>query len=119
VKNMSVHDDEHRTLAIEAANAAQRVLFLFELEDSSDHRPRDAIAAIRAWAHGGISVAEARSAAFSANSAAGDARSKAASAAARAAGHAAATASAAPHALQAEQFALEAERLSGRMPAAA
>ncbi|WP_061963315.1 putative immunity protein [Demequina aurantiaca] len=111
---MSVHDDEHRTLAIEAANAAGRVLYLFELEDSSDHRPRDAIATIRAWAHGGVSVSEARAAAFSANSAAADARTKAARAAARAAGHAAATAYVASHAELAESFAEKAERLAHR-----
>lgn len=116
---MSVHDDEHRTLAIEAANAAQRVLFLFELEDSSDHRPRDAIATIRAWTHGGVSVSEARAASFSANSAAHDARSKAARAAARAAGHAAATAYVATHAVQAEDAAVKAERLAHRRPAMA
>lgn len=116
---MSVHDDEHRTLAIEAANAAQRVLFLFELEDSSDHRPRDAIAAIRAWAHGGITVNEARAAAFSANSAAVDAHSKTARAAARAAAHAAATAHIALHADKAEELACEAERAAHRRPAMA
>ncbi|WP_062210032.1 putative immunity protein [Demequina oxidasica] len=113
---MSVHDDEHRTLAIEAANAAGRVLYLFELDDSSDHRPRDAIAAIRAWAHGGISVSEARAAAFSANSAAADARTKSARAAARAAGHAAATAYVAAHAERAEDLALKAEKLAHRHP---
>jgi hypothetical protein len=116
---MSVHDDEHRTLAIEAANAAQRVLFIFELDDSSDHRPRDAIAAIRAWSHGGIGVSEARAAAFSARSAARDAHTKAARAAAKAAGFAAATAIDAIFARQAEELALKAERLSGRVHAMA
>jgi hypothetical protein len=111
---MSVRDDEHRVLALQAANAAQRVLFIFELEDSSDHRPRDAIATIRAWAHGGISVSEARAAAFSANAAAGDARSKAARAAARAASLAAATANIPSCAQRAEEIAQKAERLAHR-----
>jgi len=116
---MSVHDEEHRRLAIEAANAAQRVLFLFELEDSSDHRPRDAIAAIRAWAHGGISVREARAASFSAQAAARDAHTKVARAAARAASNAAATAALAARSQKAESFASKAERLSGRQSAMA
>lgn len=116
---MSVHDEEHRRLAIQAANAAQRVLFLFELEDSSDHRPRDAIAATRAWANGGITVREARSAAFSAQSAAHDARSKAARAAASAAAHAAASAAHEFNGERTEHFACKAERLSGRAPALA
>ena len=113
---MSVHDDEHRHLAIEAANAAQRVLFLFELEDSSDHRPRDAIAATRAWAHGGISVREAKAAAFSANAAAHDSHSPQAKAAARAAANAAATAYVTAYAARAEDAAIEAELLAHRRP---
>lgn len=114
---MSVHEEEHRIVAVEAANAAQRVLFLFEFEDPSDHRPRDAIAAIRAWAHGGISVREARAAAFSARSAARDATTKVARAAARAASYAAATAVEASFGQQAEDSACKAERLAGRAAA--
>lgn len=53
-------DDDHRLLAIWAADCAQHVLHLFEADQPSDRRPRDAIDAARAWARGELKMMEAR-----------------------------------------------------------
>ncbi|WP_409025023.1 putative immunity protein [Hymenobacter sp.] len=105
--SMTSPDDihEHKRLAVWAADCAERVLSLFEQACPDDYRPREAIAAARAWVRNGLTVSEARQCAFAAHAAARDAQNPAAVAAARAAGHAAATAHVATHARHAEAYA--------------
>jgi hypothetical protein len=47
-------------LALWAADCAEHVLHLFEAEQPDDVRPRDAIEAARAWAHGDATMMWAR-----------------------------------------------------------
>ena len=101
-------EQDHRTLAIWAADCADHVLPYFEEQHPEDNRPRAALAAGRAWARGELAVSEVREAAFSAHAAARDADDAAAIAAARAAGHAAATAHVAEHARHAADYAVKA-----------
>ena len=101
-------EEDHRSLVLWAADCAEHVLPYFEENYPEDDRPRKAIEAGRAWAHGEISVSQARAAAFSAHAAARDADHAAARAAARAAGHAAATAHVAGHARHAAAYAVKA-----------
>jgi hypothetical protein len=61
---------EHAALALQAADAAERVLPYFEGRHPDDPRPRRAIEAARAWARGEITVGEARAAALAAHAAA-------------------------------------------------
>ena len=104
---------DQKTLAMWAADCAEHVLHCFETKRSHDVRPREAIEAGRAWAHGEISMSKARSAAFAAHAAARDAADHtAASATARAAGHAAATAHVAGHAVHAATYAAKAAAYS-------
>jgi hypothetical protein len=53
-------DDNHQLLALWAAECAEHVLHLFEDEQPSDARPRDAIEAARAWARGEMTMMDAR-----------------------------------------------------------
>ncbi len=53
-------DPDHRLLALWAAQCAEHVLDLFEAEESSDPRPRNAIDAARAWARGEMKMMDAR-----------------------------------------------------------
>ncbi len=53
-------DADHRLLALWAAQSAEHVLHLFEAEQPSDPRPRDAIDAARAWTRGEMTMMEAR-----------------------------------------------------------
>jgi hypothetical protein len=53
-------DADHRRLALWAATCAEHVLHLFEDEQGSDPRPRDAIEAARAWARNEMSMMDAR-----------------------------------------------------------
>ena len=53
-------DADHRLLAVWAAQCAEHVLHLFEVEETSDPRPRDAIDASRAWARGEMTMMDAR-----------------------------------------------------------
>jgi len=94
---MKLDGRDHSSLALWAADCAQRALPHFEGERPGDDRPRRAIEAGRAWARGEMKVGEARAAAISAHAAARAADRDAACAAARAAGHAAATAHMAVH----------------------
>ena len=48
----TLSDAHHRLLAVWAADCAEHVLPLFEQEAPHDGRPRQAIAAARAWANG-------------------------------------------------------------------
>ena len=99
---------DHKTLAIWAADCAEHVLQYFVEKYPDDNRPRKAIEAGRAWVHGEISMSEARTAAFTSHAAARDVIQAAARAAARAAGHAAATAHVAGHAVHAATYAVTA-----------
>ncbi|KYH43172.1 putative immunity protein [Branchiibius sp. NY16-3462-2] len=55
-------DEDHHLLGLWAADCAEHVLGLFEAQVPSDPRPREAIAAIRAWASGEVGVMIARAA---------------------------------------------------------
>lgn len=99
---------DQRTLALWAADCADRALACFEAERPGDQRPRLAIEAARAWVRGEVSMAAARAAAFAAHHAAREAGHASASAAARAAGHAAATAHVAGHAAHSATYAAKA-----------
>src|SRR3954469_14111478 len=55
-------DEDHHLLALWAADCAEHVLPLFELERPDDARPRRAIEAARAWARGEMGMMEARAA---------------------------------------------------------
>ncbi len=101
--------EDHRTLALWAADCADHVLAAFEDPRPDDDRPRRAIAAARAWARGELSVADVRAAAFAAHDAAREAEGRpAAVAAARAAAHAASTGHVAIHASHAADYARKA-----------
>ena len=100
-----------KTLVIWAADCAERVLPIFEHHFLEDRRPRDAIAAARAWAGGQLRVSQVRFFALASHAAARDAAGQeAAQAAARAAGHAVATAHVPRHALGAVLYGLAAIR---------
>ncbi len=102
-------DDDHRLLALWAADCAEHVLPLFEQVRPSDDRPRRAIDLGRAWARGEVTWADARVAAGHANAAARDLRG-AARHAAYAAGQAAAVGHVAAHELGAAAYAIRAAR---------
>ena len=103
----TLNDKIHQSLALWAAKCAERVLFLFEDQCHDDLRPAEAIEAARAWAHGDITMMQAREFAYAAHAAARETKS-AAREAARAAGHAVATAHMADHELGAAFYALRA-----------
>ena len=105
----SLTDDDHRLLAVWAADCAQHVLHHFEHARPGDDRPRRAIDLGRAWARGEIPWAEARTAAGHANAAARD-LDGAARHAAYAAGQAAAVGHVAAHELGAAAYAIRAAR---------
>jgi hypothetical protein len=105
----SLGDDDHRLLALWAADCAEHVLYHFEQGRLEDGRPRRAIDLGRAWARGEITWAEARTAAGHANAAARDLRG-AARHAAYAAGQAAAVGHVAAHELGAAAYAIRAAR---------
>jgi hypothetical protein len=98
-------------LPLWAATCAEHVLHLFESAQPSDPRPRDAIAHVRAWARGEVTMTRSREAAGMANAAARDLRG-----AARFAAYAAAQAAAVPHVaaheLGAAAYAIKAARAS-------
>jgi hypothetical protein len=105
----TLRDDDHRLLAMWAADCAQHVLHHFEQARPKDDRPRRAIDLGRAWARGEVTWAEARTAAGHANAAARD-LSGAARHAAYAAGQAAAVGHVAAHELGAAAYAIRAAR---------
>jgi hypothetical protein len=105
----TLRDDDHRLLALWAADCAEHVLPLFEAERPDDDRPRRAIDLGRAWARGEIPWSEARTAAGHANAAARDLRG-AARHAAYAAAQAAAVGHVAAHELGAAAYAIRAAR---------
>jgi hypothetical protein len=103
----TLQDDDHRLLALWAADCAEHVLHHFEQARTKDDRPRRAIDLGRAWARGEIRWSEARTAAGHANAAARD-LSGAARHAAYAAGQAAAVGHVAAHELGAAAYAIRA-----------
>lgn len=110
-QTLSVED--RRIVALWAADCAQRVLGLFEVEAPHDRRPREAIAGLRAFARGELRVWPTRTLAGYAHAAAREIAAKpVAMAAARAAGQAAATAHMGAHALGAAAYAARAAALS-------
>jgi len=102
-------DSHHHLLALWAATCAEHVLHLFESEQPSDPRPREAIDQIRAWVRGEITMMQSRAAGGHAMGAArhlgGAARH-----AAYAAGLAGAVAHVAAHDLGAAAYAIKAVR---------
>lgn len=98
-------DEDHRLLAVWAADCAQHVLHHFEQARPDDDRPRRAIDLGRAWARGEVTMTQARTAAGHANAAARDLQG-AARHAAYAAGQAAAVAHVAAHELGAAAYAI-------------
>ncbi|MGK5095426.1 putative immunity protein [Deltaproteobacteria bacterium TL4] len=113
-----LHLDQHRQLAIWAADCAEHVLAVFEKCHPLDNRPRYAIETARAWACGTVSVGTARKASSAAHAAARDATNVAAREAARAAGHAVATAHMADHSLGPAWYAVRAVRALAGVAAA-
>src|SRR6187401_2846076 len=105
----TLQDDDHRLLAVWAADCAQHVLHLFEQAQPGDDRPRRAIEQAHAWVRGEITMTESRAAGGHAMGAA-RALSGAAREAAYAAGQAAAVAHVAAHELGAAAYAIKAVR---------
>jgi hypothetical protein len=103
----SLTDADHQHLALWAAECAEHVLRLFESEQPSDARPREAIAAARAWARGELPMMEARARGGHAMGAARPLRG-AARFAAYAAGQAACVGHVAEHDLGAAAYAIKA-----------
>ena len=106
------HKTDHKTLAIWAADCAERVLPYFEEEYAEDDRPRKAIEACRTWARTGVfNMADVRKTALAAHAAArGVKEDDAARSAARAAGQAMAAAHVPTHAIAAAIYAATAIR---------
>ncbi len=98
-----------RTLALWAADCAERVLPYFETKYPDDARPRQAVKALRSWLTTGIfSMAFIRAASLSAHSAAKGKSELDANYAAHAAGQAVGTAHVATHSLGAALYAIRA-----------
>jgi hypothetical protein len=102
--------EEHRLLAIWAADCAEHVLPFFEKTYANDNRPRKAIETCRTWVRTGVfKMSEIRGTSLAAHAAAREAKeNQAACFAARAAGQGAATAHAPQHAFGAAYYALKA-----------
>jgi hypothetical protein len=100
-------DTDHHLLALWAAQCADHVLHLFENEQPSDTRPRDAIEAARAWARGEMKMMAARACGGRAMGAARPLRG-AGRYAAYAAGHAACVGHVPEHDLGAAAYAIKA-----------
>jgi len=103
---------DQRTLAVWAADCAERVLPYFERVRPTDARPRQAIERLHQWVRTGeFHMAEVRGASLGAHAAAREvAEDDAARSAARAAGQAVATAHVPRHALGAAAYAATAVR---------
>jgi hypothetical protein len=102
-------DSDHHLLALWAASCAEHVLDRFELIRPDDPRPRHAVEQARAWAHGEITMSQARAAGGHAMAAARD-LSGPERHAAYAAGQAAVVAHVAAHELGAAAYAIKAAR---------
>jgi hypothetical protein len=104
----SLSESDRRLVAAWAADCADRVLSLFEIEAPDDPRARDAIARARAFARGELGAAEEIRRRFVAGRAAHSATSPAGAAAARSAAQAAGVAHMGAHALGAAAYAIKA-----------
>lgn len=103
--------EDHKSLALWAADCAEHGLSLFEEKYSHDSRPREAIRILREWVNTGkFSMPVIRAASLNAHAAARDVKKGDNSArfAARAAGQAVATAHVPTHALGAALYAIKA-----------
>jgi hypothetical protein len=107
-----VKKTNHATLAIWAADCAERVLPYFEKKYPKDDRPRKAIAACREWARTGVfRMSDVRGASLASHAAAREAGEfDPARSAARAAGQAIATAHVPTHSIAAAIYAATAIR---------
>jgi hypothetical protein len=105
-----VKGTDKRTIAIWATDCAERVLPYFEENYPDDHRPSDALAALRAWITTGVfRMADIRTAALASHAAAREVgEDTPARSAARAAGQAVATAHVPTHSLGAAIYAQQA-----------
>ena len=103
-----LNEQDHKLLALWAADCAEHVLPFFEKKHPKDDRPRQAIEAARAWVRGEIACGQARAAAVAAHAAARESVHAAARAVARATGHAAGTTHMAGHARHAAAYAVTA-----------
>lgn len=103
----SLTDEDHRLLALWAAECAEHVLPLFEAVRPDDARPRAAIEAVRAWVRGELPMMRTRAAGGQAMGAARD-LSGSPRFAAYAAGQAAVVAHVAEHDLGAAAYAIKA-----------
>ena len=103
----TLEDADHRLLALWAADCAEHVLHLFEAVAPEDGRPQQAIEAVRAWAHGELTMMASRAAGGHAMAAA-RAIHGAARHAAFAAGQAACVPHVAAHELGAAAYAIKA-----------
>lgn len=103
---------DRRIVAAWAADCAERVLPLFEVEAPGDGRPRDALARTRAFARGEVTAAAEIRRRFAAGRATHAATSATGAAAARAAAQAAAVAHMGAHALGAAGYAVKAVGLA-------
>jgi hypothetical protein len=103
-------DDNHRLLALWAAECSEHVLHIFEDVSTNDPRPRRAIEAARAWVNGEIKMMQARDYAGAAQDAAREIKeaSEAARMTALSAGQTAAVAHVAAHELGAAAYAIRA-----------
>ncbi|WP_156759762.1 putative immunity protein [Microbacterium karelineae] len=106
--SQSLSETERRVVALWAAECAERVLHLFEVEAPDDDRPRDAIARTRAFSAGDLDAAGEIRRRFVAGRAAHAVSSPGAVAAARAAAQAAGVAHMGAHALGAAAYAAKA-----------
>ena len=102
-------DEDHRLLALWAAECAEHVLPLVEAEQPGDPRPRRALAQVRAWARGEVRMSGSRAAGGHAMAAARELHGPARHAA-FAAGQAAVVAHVAAHELGAAAYAIKAVR---------
>lgn len=102
-------DADHRLLALWAAACAEHVLPLFEQEEPTDGRPREAVEAARSWAAGQMRMMDARALGGHAMGAARPLRG-AARFAAYAAGQAACVGHVPEHDLGAAAYAIKAAR---------
>lgn len=103
---------DRRIVAAWAADCAEHVLALFEVEAPADGRVRDAVARTRAFSRGELTAQEEILRRFEAGRAAGSATSPAGAAAARSAAQAASVAHMGAHALGAAAYAAKAVGLA-------
>ena len=110
IRKKDVTIQEHKALALWAADCAEHVLPYFEREYPKDKRPRKAIEACRTWARTGIfRMDDVRNTSLASHAAAREAKNDAARFAARSAGQAMAVAHAPGHATAAAEYAAKAK----------